>query len=73
MNKLHDALLIMLHFGWKQDLGPKADGIFDTLFEYSKTMTDTDLCSEDWDIVYLVDTLLAAAMKKRNLTNKPLN
>ncbi len=73
MNKLHDALLIILHFGWKQDLGPKADAIFDKMFEYSKGVTDNDLCKEDWDIVYMVDTLLLTALKKRNLKGKMLN
>lgn len=67
MNKLHDSLLIILHFGWKQDLGPKADAIFDSLLEYSKNVTDEQLVKEDWDIVYMVDTLLIAAMKKRKL------
>lgn len=65
MNRLHDCLLMIEHFGWKKELGAKAAALFDNLKEYSLDKTDTDLTEEDWKVVSLVDKILQEKMNKR--------
>lgn len=67
MNKLHDCLLMIEHFGWKQDLGAKARPLFDNLKEYSINLTDADLTEEDWKVVSLVEKIIQEKFNKRKV------
>jgi len=72
MNKLYKSLLIIEHFGWKQDLDPNTAKYVDTLLEKSKHLTDDELSPEEWEVVRLVEKILDdkfAARKKEDFDN----
>jgi hypothetical protein len=66
MNKLFDALLIIDHFGWKNDLDPKFKPFFDKVYDYAANLSDSDLTKEDLAVVSLIDRILEEKFQARD-------
>ena len=74
MNKLHDALVIIEHLGWKKVIGKEAQDAFDFLYEESLKITDAELTEEHLAVIRHIDALLEDKMfKAKTLSNKPSN